>query len=123
MLPPAKPYSNSTPPARASGSAGHIGVTSLALASSVPSRGVETDYAPPPVFAMEEMAAYDINHPRMQVYHPDLAPSAQTTEAALMARSLLQQSYAQNAAATRMAQMSNSLNDAPRFSHSLNIMA
>lgn len=123
MLPTAKPYTATPPPTRPFGSTAFAGPMSVSLASSVPSNGVQSDYAPPPVFAMDEMASYDINHPRMQVYHPDLAPSDQTTEARLMARSLLQQSYAQNAAATRMAQTSNMLRDAPRFSHSLNIMA
>lgn len=123
MLPPAKPFSHNIVPTRALGPTGYLGGSALTLASSVPTNGAESIYAPPPVFAMEATAAYDINHPRMQIYHPDLAPSAQTTEAVLMARSLLQQAYAQDAAATRMAQTSNTFRDAPRFTHSLNIMA
>ena len=121
MLPTAKPSTISPQPNRPLG--GYIGAASLSPASSVPSLDAETDYSPPPVFGINDVMSYDINHPRMQIYHPDLAPSAQSTEAVLMSRSLLQQSYAQDAAATRIAQISNAFKDAPRFSHSLNIMA
>lgn len=78
---------------------------------------------PRPIVAVEKSEWFNVNHPRMQIYHPDLAPSAQSTEAYLFARSMMQQTFAQNAAATRLALTSNALRDAPRFSQAIDILA
>jgi hypothetical protein len=93
------------------------------IASSVPNSVASSDYLPRALTPVGRVDSFDLNDPRMQIYHPDLAPSAQSTEAHLLARSMMQQTYAQNAAATRLAQTSNAMRDAPRFSRALDIMA
>jgi hypothetical protein len=59
----------------------------------------------------------------MQIYSPSLAPSAISTENALVARSLFMPVYVHDSAASKMARISNSLRDAPRFSGKVNVLA
>lgn len=61
--------------------------------------------------------------PSSLVYHPSQAPSAISTENALMARSLMMPIYIHDSAASRIARLSNILRDAPRFGGAVNLLA
>ena len=89
----------------------------------MPNSVLEPGYVPRPVMQVEKSEWFNVNHPRMQIYHPDLAPSAQSTESYLLARAMMQQAFAQNAAATRLALTSNAQRDAPRFSQAIDVLA
>lgn len=123
MIPTVNPASIGTVQSRPNGVSGAVGYGAELVASSVPASNLEALNSPRPVMPAEKSEWFDVNHPRMQIYHPDLAPSAQSTEALLLARAMLQQTFAQNAAATRMALTSNPQRDAPRFSQAIDIMA
>lgn len=123
MFPSSKPVSPMMSPPRSLGASAHSSAVPQSIASSMPSAITSADYVPRALTPVGKVESFNINDPRMQIYHPDLAPSAQSTEANLLARSMMQQSYAQNAAATRLAQTSNAMRDAPRFSRTLDIMA
>ncbi len=123
MIPTVKPASIGPVPPRPNGVSGAVGYGAEPVASSVPVSNSESLNLPRPVMPVEKSEWFNVNHPRMQIYHPDLAPSAQSTEALLLARAMLQQTFAQNAAATRMALTSNPQRDAPRFSQAIDIMA
>ena len=123
MFPLSKPVAAVMSPPRPLGAPSPLGATSGSIASSVPNSIASASYLPRALTPVGQVDSFNINDPRMQIYHPDLAPSAQSTEAHLLARSMMQQAYAQNAAATRLAQTSNAMLDAPRFSRALDIMA
>jgi len=76
-----------------------------------------------PVLAMDALTRADMGFRAITIYHPQLVPSAETTENALMARSLLMPLYIHDSAATRMARLSNLHRDAPRFGNAINICA
>jgi hypothetical protein len=76
-----------------------------------------------PTRQMSPPARYDVGNSAMQIYSPSLAPSAISTENALVARSLFMPVYVHDSAASKMARISNSLRDAPRFSGKVNVLA
>lgn len=123
MFPLSKPVDSVMSQPRPLGPPALLGTLPSSFAASVPSSITSSDYLPRALTPVGKVDSFNINDPRMQIYHPDLAPSAQSTEAHLLARSLMQQAYAQNSAATRLAQTSNAMRDAPRFSRTLDIMA
>lgn len=91
-------------------------------ASSVPDVR-QTMEGVPPVLAMGSLSRMDMGFRAISIYHPTQGPSAETTENALMARSLLMPVYVHDSAATRMARLSNLFRDAPRFGNAINICA
>lgn len=91
-------------------------------ASSVPDMR-QTMEGVTPVFALNALSRADMGFRAISIYHPQLGPSAETTENALMARALLMPMYLHDSAATRMARLSNLHRDAPRFGNAINICA
>ena len=83
----------------------------------------QTSQGLPALDQLDASATYSANHPRVQIYHPSQAPSAQSTENALMARALLSQPYAHSGAATKIARISNMFLDAPRFGTAVNLLS
>lgn len=83
----------------------------------------QTSQGLPALDQLDASATYSANHPRVQIYHPSQAPSAQSTENALMARALLSQSFAHSGAATKIARISNMFLDAPRFGSAVNLLS
>lgn len=96
--------------------------SSVATATSVPDLR-QTMEGVSAVFPTDRLSRLDMGFSPITVYHPQLGPSAETTENALMARSLLMPMYAHDSAATRMARLSNLFRDAPRFGNAINICA
>jgi hypothetical protein len=72
---------------------------------------------------LEPAPRFSAGHPKVQIYHPSQAPSAQTTENVLMARALLMQPFAHSGAATKIARLSNMFQDAPRFGTAVNLLS
>ena len=93
-----------------------------ASASSVPDIR-QTMEGVSPVLPMESLSRADMGFRTISIYHPQLGPSAETTENALMARSLMMPFYVHDSAASRMARLSNLFRDAPRFGNAINICA
>ncbi len=110
-------------PHRPMGFSGAVNSGADVAASSMPISHSASAEIPRPLKAVDKSEWFNVNHPRMQIYHPDLAPSTQSTEAHLLARAMMQQTFAQNAAATRLALTSNPQRDAPRYSQAIDIMA
>ncbi|MEZ7812701.1 MAG: hypothetical protein QMB16_03290 [Paracoccaceae bacterium] len=98
------------------------GSVTTRLASPVPDLR-QTTNGISPTRQMPASARYDQNHPAMQIYSPSMAPSAISTENALTARSLFTPIYIHDSAACKMARISNSQRDAPRFSGKINMLA
>ena len=83
----------------------------------------QTSQGLPALDQLDASATYSNNHTRVQIYHPSQAPSAQSTENALMARALLSQPFAHSGAATKIASISNMFLDAPRFGSAVNLLS
>lgn len=83
----------------------------------------QTGYGLPATEAFEASVPYSAKHPKVQIYHPASAPSAQVTENVLMAKALLSQPFAHSGAATKIARISNMFQDAPRFGNAVNILS
>lgn len=118
-LDPIQPLPNFTPMVIQSG---YSAAAHNTAASSVPDIR-QTMEGVTPVLAMDFLSRMDMGFRTISIYHPAQGPSAETTENALMARSLLMPIYIHDSAATRMARLSNMFRDTPRFGNAINICA
>ena len=114
MLVPLRPIASEpyfqSQPAPVTALAGAIGVTEKAQTSLR-----QTHFGLGQTESLNTTPSYNADHPKVQIFHPNQAPSAQITENLIMARALMAPAYAHSGAATKMARLSNMFQDLPRF--------
>lgn len=75
-----------------------------------------------PVESLNASQSYSTHYPKVQIFHPGQAPSAQTTENVLMAKALMSPAFVHSGAASKIARLSNMFQDLPRFGTALNLL-
>ena len=83
----------------------------------------QTPFGLGPTESLNTTPSYNADHPKVQIFHPSQAPSAQITENLLIARALMAPAYAHSGAATKMARLSNMFQDLPRFGSAVNLLS
>ena len=105
----------------------HAPVTALAGAIGVTDKPQtslrQTHFGVGPTESLITVPNYIADHPKVQIFHPSQAPSAQITENLIMARALMAPAYAHSGAATKMARLSNMFQDLPRFGSAVNLLS
>ena len=105
-------------PAPVTALSGAIGVTEKSQTSLR-----QTYFGVGPTESLNTTPSYNADHPKVQIFHPGQAPSAQITENLIIARALMAPAYAHSGAATKMARLSNMFQDLPRFGSAVNLLS